>query len=70
MQRMSESSTEIHGEVRMIVGSVNQAMSSTCIVSCMADLYIHSVCTVYTFLHYIRVSDVCSVASDNWVLSI
>ena len=30
----------MHSKVRMIVGSVNQATSSTCMVSCLADLYI------------------------------
>ena len=30
----------MHGKVQMIAGSMYQATSSTCIVSCLSDLYI------------------------------
>ena len=59
----------MHSKVRMIVGSVDQAMSSTCIVSCLADLYILYALSIHS-LHYVLVSDVCSVSGDSWVLSI
>ena len=54
---MLESSTEMRSEVRMIGGGVNQAMSSACIVSCLADLYILYALSIHS-LHYVLVSDV------------
>ena len=52
----------MHGEVRMV-----KYMHSVLSVQ-----WVHSVCTILSIysLHYVRVSDVCSVAGDTWMLSI
>ena len=68
LQQMSESSTEMHGEVRMIAeSSYVKYMHSV-----LSGRSVHSVCTILSIysLHYVLVSDVCSVSGDTWVLSI